>query len=47
LAVFGLTAAPDGVLFRDSVIKMYVPAQPLPYHALSQVRCRHVCGRWD
>lgn len=27
-----------GVLYRDAIVKMYVPNQALPFHCLSQVR---------
>ncbi|GFH12577.1 uncharacterized protein HaLaN_08290, partial [Haematococcus lacustris] len=36
LALFQLTAAADSQLFQDSVVKMYVPGRPLPYHQLGQ-----------
>lgn len=26
-----------GVLYRDAIVKMYVPNQALPFHCLSQV----------
>lgn len=37
LAVFGLTAVPDGVLFKDNIIRFWAPKGPrgLPYHALT------------
>ncbi|GAX73483.1 hypothetical protein CEUSTIGMA_g935.t1 [Chlamydomonas eustigma] len=35
-ALFGLTAAEDGSLYRDTIVKMYVPSSPLPYHSLSR-----------
>ena len=36
-AVFGLTGAEDGELYRDAVVRMYIPAMPLPYHCFSRV----------
>jgi hypothetical protein len=32
-----MSAAPDGQIYRDSVLKFFRPNQPLPFHALSQV----------
>ena len=37
-AVFGLTGAEDGVLYRDAIVRMYIPGMPLPYHCFSRVR---------
>ncbi|KAG2453966.1 hypothetical protein HYH02_001012 [Chlamydomonas schloesseri] len=33
-ALFDLTAAPDHTLFRDAVLRFYVPGRPLPFHCL-------------
>jgi hypothetical protein len=39
-ALFDLTAAEDGSMYRDTIVKMYIPSSPLPYHSLSRVsRC--------
>jgi hypothetical protein len=37
VALFSLSAAPDGQIYRDSVLKFFRPNMPLPFHALSQV----------
>lgn len=37
LALFGLSASPDGLLYKDSIIRFWGPRpHGLPYHALSQ-----------
>ncbi|KXZ45751.1 hypothetical protein GPECTOR_51g737 [Gonium pectorale] len=33
-ALFDLSCAPDHTLFRDAVLRFFVPGRPLPYHAL-------------
>lgn len=44
VALFGLSAAPDGQVYRDSVLKFFRPEAPLPFHALSQVCWREGRG---
>ena len=37
LALFGLSASPDGLLYKDSIIRFWGPRpHGLPYHTLSQ-----------
>ncbi|GBF93852.1 hypothetical protein Rsub_06851 [Raphidocelis subcapitata] len=36
VALFAMSAAPDGAIYRDSVLKFFRPNAPLPFHALSQ-----------
>lgn len=37
VALFNLAAAADGGVFRDVLIKFFVPSRPLPFHTFSQV----------
>jgi len=37
VAMFGLAAAADGGMFRDALVKFFVPNKALPFHAFSQV----------
>ncbi|KAI8470873.1 MAG: putative DNA helicase [Monoraphidium minutum] len=36
VALFSMSAAADGQVYRDSVLKFFRPGDPLPFHALSQ-----------
>jgi hypothetical protein len=37
LALFDLAVQPDGQLYRDAILRMFVPSLGLPFHALSPV----------
>ena len=36
-AMFGLTGAEDGELYRDAIVRLYVPESTLPYHCFTRV----------
>ena len=36
-AIFGLTGSEDGTLYRDAIVRLYIPSGPLPYHCLTRV----------
>ncbi|KAG1672361.1 hypothetical protein FOA52_010979 [Chlamydomonas sp. UWO 241] len=36
MALFGLTGAEDGSLFRSAIVRLYIPGLALPYHNLSK-----------
>ncbi|KIY93585.1 hypothetical protein MNEG_14377 [Monoraphidium neglectum] len=40
VALFQMSAAADGQIYRDSVLKFFRPNEPLPFHALSQASAR-------
>lgn len=35
VSLFGLWAVPDHTLFKDSIIRLYLPNEALPLHQLS------------
>ncbi len=35
-ALFDLAASPDHTLFRDAVLRFFLPGRPLPFHCLGQ-----------
>ena len=39
-AVFGLTGTEDGELYRDAIVRLYIPESALPYHCFTRVRWR-------
>jgi hypothetical protein len=36
VALFDLSASADGQLYRDAIVKLYVPNRPMPPHNLGQ-----------
>jgi hypothetical protein len=44
VALFGLAAAPAGGMYRDVLLKFFLPNRPLPFHSFSQVSfgCAHI-----
>jgi hypothetical protein len=43
VALLGLAAAPAGGMYRDVLLKFFLPNRPLPFHSFSQVIGRKCC----